>query len=113
MSPVFLIFISLLLVSACLARDMKRKATRLTETQHPDLFRTSHWQQHPKRVLVRWRDYDTRPLSFNIGHKVSEKDNRLTRFPVSRLDAPHDGNAQSLLEDLMANTRAFQAWSTP
>lgn len=102
-----------MLVRPCTPRDMGSIAGAVEKAQHSDRSTMRNLsalsQQHPKRVLVKWRDDVLPVISLDTGDDGGlERDRAAVRFPYSRLDVPEDDNTERLLHSLKSDMRALK-----
>ncbi|KAI8109537.1 hypothetical protein M9434_000819 [Picochlorum sp. BPE23] len=100
-----------MLVRPCTPRDIGSIAGAVERAKHSDKptmrNRAALLQQHPKRVLVKWRDDALPVMSLDTRGDDGglERDRAAVRFPYSRLDVPADGNTERLLHSLKSDMR--------
>lgn len=114
MNAILSFFVVCMIVRPCTPRDIGSIAGAVEKAKHSDeptmRNRSALSQQHPKRVLVKWRDDALPVISLHTGDDGGlERDRAAVRFPYSRLDAPEDGNTERLLHSLKSDMRALKA----
>lgn len=101
-----------MLVRPCTPRDMRSIGGSVERPQYsgrPTMSNPSALSQHPKRVLVKWKNDVLPVISLDMRDDGDLERDRAVRFPYSRLDAPEDGNTESLLHSLKSDMRALKA----
>lgn len=95
----------------CATRDIQSMVEEAQDSDRP-MIRNLRLlsQQHPNRVLVKWRDAKLPVSSLNFADDRGVQGSKASAsFPYSRLDVPEGGSAEELRSTLISDTRELKA----